>query len=117
MEPYCSASTRVADRDRGMGQGPNVVGDLVEKAKNFGLTGTMRKKRIHKVTILQKYDLEKKMSLEINIVLHIQMMSKDGRIPNLSMWAPMCMVLGRIMKQLQSKWLQYTIDRQTCICI
>ena len=80
-----------------MGQGPNVVTDLVEKVKkNFGLTGTMRKNRIHKVPILQKYDLEKKdvPRVVLNIVLLIKIISKDGRIPNQTKWALMFMAIG-----------------------
>ena len=42
MEPYCGASTGVANRDRGMEQRINVVADLVGKVKDFGLSGTMR---------------------------------------------------------------------------
>jgi hypothetical protein len=83
FEPYCGADTRV--EDQGLGQGPNVVLELIEKAgltagselffdnlfTSFPLltrlsemeiagTGTVRQNRLHRVPIISKKDLEKK---------------------------------------------------------
>lgn len=83
FEPYCGADTRV--EDQGLGQGPNVVLELIEKAgltagselffdnlfTSFPLltrlsemeiagTGTVRQNRLHRVPIASKKDLEKK---------------------------------------------------------
>lgn len=82
-EPYCGRHTKIGDR--GLGQGPNVVLDLVEKAKlgpgtdvffdnlftsfplldalsekGIGGTGTVRQNRLNKVPIMPKKELEKK---------------------------------------------------------
>lgn len=83
FEPYCGRFTRI--EDLGLGQGPNVVLDLVAKAevqagsevyvdnlftsfplldkmseRGIALTGTVRQNRLHKVPIIQKKELEKK---------------------------------------------------------
>lgn len=83
FEPYCGRATRI--HDYGLGQGPNVVLDLVTKAQveagsevfvdnlftsfplsdkmsemGIGLTGTVRQNRLNKVPIVQKKALEKK---------------------------------------------------------
>lgn len=82
-EPYCGRDTKIDDK--GLGQGPNVVLDLVEKAqigrgsevffdnlftsfplldnlseKGIGGTGTVRQNRLHKVPIINKKEMEKK---------------------------------------------------------
>ena len=83
FEPYCGRNTLI--EDHGLGQGPNVVLSLVEKAKlgpgsevyfdnlftSFPLleklsgkqiagTGTVRQNRLHRVDIISKKDMEKK---------------------------------------------------------
>lgn len=83
FEPYCGRSTNI--EDRGLGQGPNIVLDLAEKAqlapgekiccdnlftssplltemskKGFGITGTVRQNRLNKVPIIKKEAMEKK---------------------------------------------------------
>jgi len=83
FEPYCGKDTNIVDE--GIGQGPNVVLDLVQKSKispgsqvyfdnlftSFTLlerlselkiagTGTMRQNRIHRVPLKKKKDIEKK---------------------------------------------------------
>jgi len=83
FEPYCGRHTLI--EDQGLGQGPNVVLDLVTKAhlapgseifvdnlftsfslldklseQGIGLTGTVRANRLHKVPIIQKKEMEKK---------------------------------------------------------
>ena len=83
FEPYCGRHTLV--EDHGLGQGPNVVLDLVTKAKlkpgsevcfdnlftsfplldklsemGIGGTGTVRQNRLNRVPIMKKKDLEKK---------------------------------------------------------
>jgi hypothetical protein len=83
FEPYCGADTNISDA--GLGQGPNVVLDLCEKAnlapgsevyfdnlftsfplldklseKQIAGTGTVRQNRLVKVPIISKKDLEKK---------------------------------------------------------
>ena len=96
MEPYFGASTRVADCNR-WDRDPMWLQTLWKKQKkNFGLTGTMRKNCIHKVPILQKYDLEKKDVPRgvLNIVLLIKIISKDGRISNQTKLALMFMAIG-----------------------
>ena len=82
-EPYCGRDTKIDDK--GLGQGPNVVLDLVEKAqigrgtevffdnlftsfpllenlseKGIGGTGTVRQNRLNKVPIINKKEMEKK---------------------------------------------------------
>lgn len=82
-EPYCGRDTNI--EDLGLGQGPNVVIDLVTKAKlregsevfmdnlftsfpllerlsemGIGGTGTVRQNRLHKVPIIKKKELESK---------------------------------------------------------
>jgi len=82
-EPYCGRDTKIVDE--GLGQGPNVVVDLVSKAQlmegsevfmdnlftSFPLltklsemgiagTGTVRQNRLNKVPIIKKKELEKK---------------------------------------------------------
>jgi DNA excision repair protein ERCC-6 len=83
FEPYCGRHTLI--EDKGLGQGPNVVLDLVAKAKlspgsevcfdnlftsfplldklsemEIGGTGTVRQNRLNRVPIMKKKDLEKK---------------------------------------------------------
>lgn len=83
FEPYCGRDTMI--EDHGLGQGPNVVLTMVERAKltpgsevyfdnlftSFPLleelskkqiagTGTVRQNRLHKVDIISKKDMEKK---------------------------------------------------------
>ncbi len=83
FEPYCGRYTLI--EDKGLGQGPNVVLDLVAKAKlspgsevcfdnlftsfplldklsemEIGGTGTVRQNRLNRVPIMKKKDLEKK---------------------------------------------------------
>lgn len=83
FEPYCGRSTRV--EDHGLGQGPNVVIECVNKTqlspgselyfdnlftsfplldalslKQIAGTGTVRKNKLNKVPIISKDDLEKK---------------------------------------------------------
>lgn len=83
FEPYCGRHTLI--EDRGFGQGPNVVLDLVEKANlvagsqlffdnlftSFPLleklsemelagTGTVRQNRLQKIPIVPKKEIEKK---------------------------------------------------------
>jgi hypothetical protein len=83
FEPYCGADTNISDA--GLGQGPNVVLDLCEKAnlppgsetyfdnlftsfplldqlseKQIAGTGTVRQNRLAKIPIIKKKELEKK---------------------------------------------------------
>ena len=83
FEPYCGRSTLI--KDRGLGQGPNVVLDLVEKTdllpgtelffnsiftsfplleqlsdKQLAGTGTVRQNRLHKVPIMTSKEMDKK---------------------------------------------------------
>ncbi len=83
FEPYCGRDTRI--EDQALGQGPNVVLDLIEKGqlipgsevyfdnlftsfpllekmseKGIGGTGTIRQNRLHRIDIISKKDLEKK---------------------------------------------------------
>lgn len=82
-EPNCGRDTKI--EDKGLGQGPNVVLDLIEKAqigpgtevffdnlftsfplleklseKGIGGTGTVRQNRLNKVPIITKKQMEKK---------------------------------------------------------
>ena len=82
-EPYCGRDTCI--EDQGLGQGPNVVLDLIEKAglpqgseiymdnvfttfplleklseRGIGGTGTVRQNRLNKVPIMKKKQVEKK---------------------------------------------------------
>ena len=86
FEPYCGKSTKI--HDYGLGQGPNVVLDLVDKAnlrpgsrlyfdnlftsfplldelskQGFGGTGTLRQNRLHQVPLKSKKEVMKKSTL------------------------------------------------------
>ena len=83
FEPYCGRDTRIDDL--GLGQGPNIVLQLAEKAslvpgeeiffdklftsfdllerlseRGLGGTGTVRQNRLNRVPIVKKKELEKK---------------------------------------------------------
>ena len=96
FEPYCGAHTRI--ENKGLGQGPNVVLDLIRKSGitrgsevfmdnlftsfpllkemsklEIGATGTMRQNRLNNIPIITKKDMEKKMFREEKASLSIQM--------------------------------------------